>query len=259
MRVPSVFVTRQRNENAYRLVGFSEYATALNMFTKLVSISNDQELQEMDEMIKDHPSLTVFTNLSRGITPPTSTIAETALNQEERYDKQGLAWMMALARVEYGAMVAGFTDIENHYHLETLGDDEEAAFKELLLDGVRMHYFSMVNEPLGRLVLKGNAGFSEAFGFGRRAIMVRSMINALAEFARDEFNPAQQQELANINREVGYYADGSIASVSAYLMTNGVSNASFDSDSLDLRGCGAIVRGIRGDLAAGRARIIRKE
>ena len=117
MRVPSVFVTRQRNENAYRLVGFSEYATALNMFTKLVGISNDQELQEMDEMIKDHPSLTVFTNLSRGITPPTSTIAETALNQEQRYGKQGLAWMMALARVEYGAMVAGFTDIENHYHL----------------------------------------------------------------------------------------------------------------------------------------------
>ena len=55
------------------------------------------------------------------------------------------------------------------------------------------------------------------------------------------------------------YTDGSIASVSAYLMTNGVSNASFDSNSLDFRGCGAMIRGIRGDLAAGRARIIRKE
>lgn len=258
MRVPSVFVTRQRNENAYRLVGFSEYATALNMFTKLVSISNDQELREMDDMIKDHPSLAVFTNLSRGITPPTSTILEPPKDQEDRFAKQGLAWMMALARVEYGAMVSGFTDLDNHFHLETLGEKEKEAFTEILLDGVRMHYFSMINEPLGRAVLKGNAGFSQAFGFGRRAVMVRSMINALAEVSREDFNQAQQQELANINREIGNYADGSIASVSAYLMTNGVSNASFDFDSLDLRGCGAIVRGIKGDLAAGRARIIRE-
>ena len=94
----------------YRLVGYLEYAKALENFDKLAAMAKYEEMNAIDEIIKSEPEFTIYTNLSRALEQGRSSLGEKPNGPSDDFARKGFRWITALARVELGAMLAGFTE-----------------------------------------------------------------------------------------------------------------------------------------------------
>jgi hypothetical protein len=118
--------------------------------------------------------------------------------------------MLALARVELGAMLAGFTShaepflslVPTTYRQERVKTRPfgTAAYGELLLDGLRTHYWSIVRSELIPNYYKTGVPENHLLTFGRRAIVGRQFVRAALKFSGvgnegENLPPAQQAEL----------------------------------------------------------------
>ena len=123
-----------------RLVGFMEYGNALANLDKLLKLSNEDEIKVYDEIVKERDEFAVYTNLARRLEPTGGTsIYEPPQGDEDDFQRRGLPWMTALARVELGAMLAAFTEVKNPF-MSTLPNELDAEpFREILFDGARVH------------------------------------------------------------------------------------------------------------------------
>lgn len=94
-------------------VGYLEYQMALLYFEELLRHCNEAEAQAIDAMIAEDDRLAVHSNISRqydAFAQDSSLKYPFAKTTDPRakgdYERRGLRWMMALARLELGAMVA---------------------------------------------------------------------------------------------------------------------------------------------------------
>src|SRR5262245_48692120 len=92
-----------------RVVGYLEYSQALTNFDRLLEVATPSELSAMQSLIEDHPEFTIYTNLSQRFETGPTMLSERPEHTGDDFAHRGLDWMMALARVELGAMAAGFT------------------------------------------------------------------------------------------------------------------------------------------------------
>ncbi len=214
---------------AGRLVGYLEYKLALHHFERLLELTSPAERQTMDELIGRDPRFVVHSNLSRRYNSlePTSTLSLAAPVPDPRAngpnERIGLAWVMALARVEIGAMRAGMLGeisssqrrMTSPRHLAASADGkgpfdafpptnfDRDAFLEIMLDGVRQHYYESRTEY--RLELRpdeqgarGNLLRPELailFQLERKLDVAIEMAAAFRQAATG-LTPAQQTELA---------------------------------------------------------------
>jgi hypothetical protein len=205
-----------------RLVGYLEYSRSLSLLDPLVTGATTDELRMMDQIVASRDEFTVYTNLSRRIPKKAVSSLDEPAADGTSSGKRGLAWVMALARVELGAMVAGFTDRRESFATVPPTRFERQAYGEMLLDGTRTHYWSLGNDPVVTSYLsfrnrqitdadreRGRAEIDEAqaIAYGRRAALAREFVRAIQAFGRGEFTPQQVAELAAWERELGGLVD----------------------------------------------------
>jgi hypothetical protein len=158
-----------------QLVGFVEYAMALAHFERLVELATPAELRTFDDLVGQDDRFVVHSHLSAkfdgldaasSLRLPRQIPDPRAAHANER---RGLAWLMALARVELGAMRAsqsvqpgnpyvGVDSPQRFRPSEIFGDPyssfdrwpptafDRAAFVEIVFDGGRQHYYESRTE-----------------------------------------------------------------------------------------------------------------
>lgn len=192
---------RLTGENARavrRLVGFTEYSQALDQLGRLVASLTPSELQQVDKFVASCDEYTVYTNLSRRVEFAPSSLTEVADPQDSQaspFKRQGLAWVMGLARVELAAMLATFTPIMEPFVFVNPTAFEMPAYQELLLDGARTHYWSLIRDPQLPHVLEKRADNPEVLSYSRRLVLARSMLSGAIRVGIQGYSPIQLREL----------------------------------------------------------------
>tara|TARA_B100000945_G_scaffold312472_2_gene307063 strand:+ start:848 stop:1681 length:834 start_codon:yes stop_codon:yes gene_type:complete len=259
--------------DAYQIVGYQEYSNALNNLVPLVKEADEVSLRAYNKIISDMPELVVYTNLSRrfnlfqtqnsSLTPllrntlnlyRQSSLNETS-NDADAYRRSGIGWLIALARLEHGAIEIGYQTNVSPFNLEQLTKVETPAFLALLLDGARSHYWAMNMDSVTHYLLDGNVpkvSDRTALAYGRRAVLVQEMVKTLNRIAGQQFTPAQKQELQSWYNNMSKVREGVVYNV---YETYKVAIAKKGIANIDLRGCPPLVSGIRSDIISRRARI----
>ena len=263
--------------DAYQIVGYQEYANALNNLVPLVRAADEASLRVYDKIISDMSELVIYTNLSRrfGLVqmqnfslPPRlrntsnlyrqSSLNETG-NDANAYKRSGIGWLIALARLEHGSIEIGYQTNVSPFNLEELTKVETPAFSALLLDGARSHYWAMKMDSVTHYLIEGNVpkvSDRTALAYGRRAVLVQEMLKTLNQLAGRQFTPAQKQELQSWYKNMSAVRQGVVYNVyetyKVAIAKNGIGN-------IDLQGCPPLVSGIRDDILRGRASISLEE
>ncbi|MBK96907.1 MAG: hypothetical protein CMJ79_14505 [Planctomycetaceae bacterium] len=260
--------------DAYQIVGYQEYANALNHLVPLVQKANAEQLAAYDKIVSNMPELAVYTNLSRRFNFPEarnsaltpllrgtlnlyrqSSLNEQALGEDNEFRRTGIGWVIALARIEHGAIELGYQKNVSPFNLENLTQVEQAAFQELLLDGARSHYWTMRMDPMTHLILKGEVvkvNDRTALAYGRRAVILQNLLQALNHLAGATLSPVQKTELQSWFNDMTEVREGV-----SYIMYETYKQAISKQGiySMDLEGCPRLVEGIRSDISLGKGRI----
>ena len=249
-----------------RLVGFYEYVRAVDLLGELVRSSTPEEIKVYNEMVAKHPDLNIYTNLSRLVEPKGSSLAEQSAVKDVDFKRSGLEWMIALAKVELGAMVASYTDNPFPFAAVNPKKFEEAAYAELLLDGARYHYWSLTKDPLFRQVAERSAfqPTSETVAYVRRLMLSRLFLVAAIDYRGKIWNDDQMLEATKWKNDLDSYRKGIVQNIQQYLAqvtSIPIGSASKNTSSreykmnLTSRICGAILMGEQSELKSGRATI----
>ena len=259
--------------DAYQIVGYQEYANALNNLVPLVREAEEASIRAFNKIISDMPELVIYTNLSRrfGFSQVQnsslplrlrnisnlyrqSSLNETG-NDANAYKRSGIGWLIALARLEHGSVEIGYQTNVSPFNLEELTKVETPALSALLLDGARSHYWAMKMDSVTHYLLKGNVpkvSDRTALAYGRRAELVQEMLKTLNQLAGRQFTLAQKQELQSWYKNMSAVRQGVVYNV---YETYKVAIAKKGIDNIDLNGCPPLVSGIRDDILRGRASI----
>jgi hypothetical protein len=202
-------------QDVRRLVGYYEYTRSLSMLEPLAARASAAELKVIDDILASRPELTVHVNLSRRIpkSAPSSLDEPTADGGGGgggNYARSGLTWLMALARIELGAMVAGFTDRPEPFATLPPTRREIAAYAELLLDGARTHYFGLANDPAAQFYAsyrnrpftltereRGRPEVNEAhaIAYSRRVALAKEFAQAVLSAGKGRLSSTQSAEV----------------------------------------------------------------
>ncbi|HVJ82166.1 MAG TPA: hypothetical protein VNC50_13955, partial [Planctomycetia bacterium] len=230
------------SEPSVQLVGFLEYQMALVYFQRVFDICTPEERKGLEESIASDDRMIVHSYLSRkfDLTDPASPLR---MNPEKTadprakdvYERRGLSWVVALAKVELGAMQA--IRRVNEWRMQMNGSGNEvsaqtgqpgnvtweqvpqpgrspvyelappvpfdsAAFAEIMLDGIRSEFSSLrgairVLGPLPALEAKGVQTVIVGSPDERiaRCSVLQEMIAAYSRLYASSLAFAQQQEL----------------------------------------------------------------
>lgn len=209
------------------IVGYLEYLAALYHFEQLLAVATPAEQQAIDKMIGDDDRFVIYSNLSRkydNVDPNTTLRLASPTNDpraEEPYERRGLAWVMALARVEVGAMRAGqtgeslsevrradyalrtgkpelLTDFAGPFEKFPPTALERSAFLDILWDGAREHYYQFREVPAeGRQVIRRWPTRRELMQLERKLALAIEMVASFKHYAGGMLVPAQHAELSN--------------------------------------------------------------
>lgn len=172
------YVPPQDSRNVLRIVGFVEYSVAIDFLDQFRSIATREEQDIAEEIVTGRDEYSIYTNLSRQWQGAGSFLSDAppAGAMQDQYRRRGLKWVTALARVEVGAMLAGFTSVADPFAVKPPTRYDLDAFRELLVDGYRSMYwsieadqqlvnYSQVGIPKDQLIVQGRRlGIAQVFG-----------------------------------------------------------------------------------------------
>jgi hypothetical protein len=202
-----------------RLVGFLEYSKALEAFDQLAALASYEEMNAIDEIIKSEPEFTVFTNLSRRIEQGRSSLAEKPNGPSDDFSRKGFRWVTALARVEVGAMLAGFTDHPNPFAAVAGKGYDIVEFKEMLMDGAKIHFWALANDPDFAEATKTFKPNGQTLTFVRRLNLATAFVYAAAGLTGLDLNPVQKEEVAAYAKNLDDARSAFQAAIQLYLST----------------------------------------
>ena len=185
-----------------RLVGFYEYARALKDWDLFLKRANADEIAAADEIIKLRPEFDIYTNLSRIIQPGPSTLAPKVDAEKNGFRRSGLAWMMAVAKVELQSMFAAFSNHRAPFELIPTTQFDRLAYSEVLQDGMRTHVWSFVGDKQFADEVNSEDFSSQTMAQLRRLVMLRSFISAVRKLDGATFSPEQLAELNSWDRNI---------------------------------------------------------
>ena len=185
-------LTPSDSRQVMRLVGFLEYGNAITKLQPLVTSSPQAELAVYDELVKERPEFTVFSDRSRRLERAPSTLRGPGLAAQGS-ERRGLCWVTALARLEFAAMLAAFSEVPSPFENVGVTPFDLDAYRELLLDGARTHYWALRNDPAVLAMLRGSSLNQQTLSYSRRVKLARAMLSAAARLGK--YSPEQYQEL----------------------------------------------------------------
>lgn len=175
---------------------------ALDRLDRLLNVAAPEELRVIDELIGSHDEFTVYTNLSRQFATGQSSLDETPQMPGDDFARRGLAWVMALARVEWSAMLVGFSDEARPLAKVRPSRFEVEAYLELLADAMRCHYWSLVADPVAQAPKKAGLSNPRAVAYTRRVRLARSLLQAFRDSVAAQLAPAQAVELKDWDKRL---------------------------------------------------------
>ena len=179
---------------ARRVVGFLEYGNALDYLDRLASMSDKEDLAAIDSIIADHEEFAIFRELPRGF----------EINGERKTldrpsglpgAKQGLAWLIGLARLEFGAIVSGYTDHPKPYQYVQPDRYAYAETMQLLLEGVDSHYSALQQTDLFQERFRRADDVRVALTLSRRLRIARAMLQPIMATERSLYSSQQASQL----------------------------------------------------------------
>jgi len=247
-----------------RLVGFYEYGNALSDLDELVGLASEEDLEAIDEIISDRSEFDVYLTLPDAFTPEAeydSAASSLVGNQGSgnEFRKSGLSWVTALARVEFGAMIAGFTDYPNPFRDVSPQSHDYRSVMQLLLEGVTGHYAGLSKAPqfTGKgKVKRRDATIQNALTLSRRARIARAMLAPLLAPGPSEYNPAQAYELAEYKSDLDEGQKLMNTSIKLFLAARQTSQSNTMTSEFAMA-CGLQLAAEERELAAGTATITR--
>ena len=246
-----------------RLVGFFEYGNALSDFDQLVSLADKDDLDAINEIIADHEEFDVYLRLPEAFAPKSDTAMVTLLEGQNapgngrEYRQSGLAWVMALARVEFGAMIAGFTDAPYPYANVRPQSYDYGSVMQLLAEGAADHYIALASNShftgKGKLDRKNDTIYT-ALKLSRRARIARAMMQPLLAPGESGYNREQAYQLSEAKDKLEEGSKLVNARIRSYLAAR-VSKSTSTGESSFVHACGMQLRAESKELAAGTARV----
>jgi hypothetical protein len=153
-------------------------------------------MSAIDEIIKSEPEFTIFTNLARRIEQGRSSLAEKPNGPNDDFSRRGFRWVTALARVEVGAMLAGFTDHPNPFGAVMGKGYDIVEFKEMLIDGAKIHFWALANDPDFAEAIKTFKPNGQTLTYVRRLNVATAFVYAAAGLTGLDLSPPQKDEVA---------------------------------------------------------------
>jgi hypothetical protein len=202
-----------------RIVGFLEYSRALESFDELAALASYEEMKAIDEIIKSEPEFKIFTNLSRRLEQGRSSLAESPNRPSDDFSRHSFNWVTALARVEVGAMLAGFTDHPNPFAAVVGKGYDLEEFKELLIDGAKLHFWALANDPEFAEVSKSFKANSQILTYLRRLNVATAFVYAAGELTGLELSPLQKEEVATYAKKLDDARKSFQIAIQLYLTT----------------------------------------
>ncbi len=240
-----------------RLVGFHEYGHALDHLDQLVSMCDEEDIVAIDEILADHHEFDLFVKLPDGFR------SEGSDGSEELRDnrRNSLAWIIALARVEFGAMVTGFTAHPDPYRTVQSDSLGYAETLQLLLEGVEGHFrglqnYDAVHEKVMKLYKDDHV--KTTLAIARRVRIARMMLQALARADSVTYSDRQAMELASVYRELNRQQSDLRDTIRWWLSERTSTERSSRTSSFErefVNACGMQLEAERRELAAGTATI----
>ena len=210
---PAVMLPQINPQLALRVVGFQEFGMALALLDRLLDGATPDELKVIDEIVASGEEFKVYTNLSRRLERESSTLSEQPIVYGDDFARRGLAWIMALARVELGAIVVGFTERPDPFDAVRPSRYELAAFKEIMEDSMRTHFWSLESDPVLPTLKNRVTPDPVAIAYSRRAVLALEFLRAVRKLKDREFALAQQNELDRWELQLAQLRDHMLFSV----------------------------------------------
>ena len=209
-------ISPQDNQQVARLVGFLEYGKALQLLDALVSRSTIEEIEAFDAIVKERDELAVFTHLSRRVQPAPSRLEEPPQNANDDFERRGIRWLTALARVEFGSMLAAFTTVDHPFAATRPTAFDQFEFLSILLDGARTHYWALMQDPNLARVSRESPRQPEVLSYTRRLGLIQALIGAVLQ-AGGPLTPVQVAELTQWKDQIDGYQAGFVYKIRSYM------------------------------------------
>lgn len=197
------------------MVGYLEYGQALRNLDQLLNLLSPKELEAVDRLVASRDEFTVFTNLSRRFSQMAA--AQEQPSASDYNGQRGLAWVMALARIELGAMLAGFTNVPEPLMNVGPSQFERDAYWQLLQDGATTHYWALASDPALPEVTKMSPARTEVLSYSRRLVIARSMLRAAVQLGIDRYNPLQLRQWVTWKENLDLMQVGFVTKIRLYL------------------------------------------
>ena len=119
----------------------------------------------------------------------------------ERFRKRGLAWLMALARVELGATLSMYGKVQNSFDLMAPDGYGRSEYFDLLVNDVAVHINALKTDPLLLKKSGKKAGAdSETAAYWRRLKIVNDMLLSARIAENGKFLESANHYLTAVNR-----------------------------------------------------------
>lgn len=239
-----------------RVVGTFEYLSSLRNLDAFLSSASSEELAAADKFVTARPQFTVYTQLADRFRQGSAS-QPLQLDRQTAAQKKGLMWVVALARLEAGAILGTFTKLPAPF--ETVGPTrwELPAYKELLMDGAQTHFLALNNDANVAIVAR-KIPDTEMLSYIRRLNLARSMLSAAARSNAQELSPEDWLQVQSQDRQLlltlGRFSQRVNGYVASLNNTN-VSKTTSERIKSEVIACGAQLAGEQRELAAGTARV----
>ena len=127
--------------------------------------------------------------------------------------------MTALARVELGAMLAGFTEHPNPFAAVMGKGYDIVEFKEMLIDGAKIHFWALVNDPDFAEATKTFKPNGQTLTYVRRLNVATAFVYSAGGLTGLELNPLQKEEVATYAKNLDDARSSFQAAIQLYLTT----------------------------------------
>ena len=167
-------------------------------------MSDKEDFDAINEILADHREFDLFVKLPDGFRGNTS-VNDVEDRQDNR--RSGLEWVIALARVEFGAMVAGFTAHPDPYQWVQPESIAYNATLQLLLEGVEGHYMALQDPAKTDTQLKElyeDNRVKVALAKARRIRIARMMIQVLGRVELATYTDRQADQLGSVQRDLDH-------------------------------------------------------
>ena len=167
----------------YRLVGTYEYDRALKLLTQLVAKSTKEEIKVYDKVLGERAEFNFLNGIGLEFDQRPDLAKANNLDRKkfnDKFKKGGLAWMMALAKVELGATFSMWGDAQFPFESLFVTEFDVEQFKAILVDDVVAHLRHLRDDPLFKKVLQNkHIPDSNTVAYLRRLKLLTDMLVTL--------------------------------------------------------------------------------